>query len=91
MKTASVATFGQQGNYNTIGGGQSCTSPTTLSPPPQKESPLNYQQREEKLDEPRAEEDTVVKMPKAGRKVPSASSVVNKFINAAVERRHRTS
>ena len=32
-----------------------------------------------------------MKMPKAGRKVPSASSVVNKFINAAVERHQRTS
>jgi len=85
-KTASVATFGQQGNFNTIGGTLTCTSPTmtTQSPPNQIDG---YWRMEERKGWPSQES---LGTSKARSTKNSATPTVGKYISAAYERKRQT-
>ena len=75
-----------------MGGGasQSCTSPTeTLSPVNHLENSSKYWRMEEKqshLKTDKVEEYHLKKVNRHAKKLGPASSVINKYINAAVER-----
>lgn len=77
--------------------GQSCTSPTeTLSPPNNLENSSKYWKMEEKQKYKSSTENVEAfsgqrRANRQIKKVGSSSSVINKYINAAVERQQRTS